>query len=328
MKILKPFLILLTIAVLTMSTLSAETPRIGKKVFVDAAYPQVVGNTGLVSAYMYSLDSNTSKVDFGIGDPKTGKLEKFDLELEKVPTMGTMAWSNDGNRLALVRSDLTICDIYEYSREKPFKINRISEMRPYVKDLDSNFKTHMKIEDHQLMDIGYLDWSADDKKIAFSLVRITDASVWVLDVASNKVRQVTEDKFGASPNWAPDGKSLYIIGAGTSSGIKSDDIFRVNLDDYSVEPAIASQGFESYPQVSPDGRYVLYTRKDKGKRQTLYVYDLNNDKAAQLVILGEKGTCVWPTWSGDGKSVFYQMITTGKTFPDVYEIDFDPAIFR
>jgi Tol biopolymer transport system component len=138
---------------------------------------------------------------------------------------------------------------------------------------------------------------------------------------------VTEKKFGSSPCWAPDNETLYIGGLGISGNIKSDDIFSVKMEDYSVDTVISTPAMEMYPRVSPDGRYLVYTYKERTGRQTIYVYDLEKKKAAPLVILGDKGSAAYPVWSGDGKAVYYQYIS-GKRFPDIYKIDFDSKVFE
>jgi len=305
----------------------AAEPRLGVKIFEDGQYPQVAGNTGKVSYYFYKEVDGKTKVELRLGDLNTGKSELLDLELAELPPSGGFAWAPDGKRLAVVRKDLTICDIYEYTFPKPYQIKKLTDLPPFMRDYNPEFKKQLKIEDKMLLNATFLDWSRDGKQIAFSLLRATDASVWVVDLETGKARQVTKDNFGASPCWSVDGKMLYIAGLCQKDGKSRDAILTLNLDDYSTQDLICEDVMSLYPRLSPDGRYIVYGRKPEGERQTIYVYDLQKKKAAPLVILGEKGSATFPVWTSDGKAVLYQFIGDGK-YPDIYKIDFNPSIFE
>lgn len=326
MKLLKPALILLIVIAFASNTLYAEQPRLGVRVFENGQYPQTIGKTGKISYYSMTTVDRRAHAEIVIGDPKTGKTEKLNLDFEELPIYGALAWAKDGKRFAVVRDDLTPCDIYEYTLDNPPKITKLSDMTPMIVDLKPEFKEQLKIEDDMLLNAIHLDWSYDGSKIAMTIIKITDLAVWVMNVEDGKFRQVTETKFGTSPCWAPDNKMLYIGGLGISEGKKSDDIFSLKMEDYSVDTVVSTPAMEMHPRVSPDGRYLVYTYREQAKRQTIYAYDLKKKKAAPLVILGEKGTATYPVWSGDGKSVYYQYIS-GKKFPDIYKIDFDLKIF-
>lgn len=328
MKINRMILLILFSVIFSASSLFAE-PRIGKKIFDDGKNPQPVGNSGKISFLKYTLnESGHLQYTFMVADPKTGEEEPFDIEIKEAPPIGTLVWSKDGKELAVVRKDLTVCDIYEYSATKPYKINKLSDLTPYIPQLDTTYMERHKLTPDMLINAAWMDWSFDDSKIAFSLIGLQTSAIFVLDVATGKLRQITEEHFGAAPSWAPDGKSLYLCSQGESSGKLSQDIYKMNMDDYSVEPIINTPGTEIYPDVSPDGKYLVYAGNADGERQTIYVFDLQNKKSAKLVILGENQTASFPTWTSDGKSVVYELIQPGNTYPDLYQIDFDPAIFK
>ncbi len=321
--------ILFTFSIICGTAPASDEPVVGEKVFDNASYPQRVGNSGLISFYQYERIDNKTFNQLVIGDPETGEVEPFDLELDDPLPPGQLAWSNDGEHLVVVRDDLTICDLYKYTRKKPFEIERLTDLRPYVVDYDSIFKEQFKIEDEMLMNASLLEWSPGDTMIAFNMLRVTDAAVWVLNINSGEVRQVTESKFGAGPSWTPDGKHLYISGKSQPQGKFTENIFRLDLDDYSVEPVLTDQATERLPEVSPDGKYLVYIRFSTGEAQGIYVYDIENDRTARLIDQKDKfGGASYPTWSHDGKYVYYQIIVPGEMFPAIYRIEFDPSIFE
>ncbi len=328
MRISRMIILILFSVVFSASSLFAE-PRIGKKIFDDGEYPQPVGNTGKLSFFKYGHNADGRlQFTFVVADPKTGKTEPFDIELKDAPPVGTLVWSKDGQKLAVVRKDLTVCDIYEYSNTKPYKITRLTDLSPYLPQLDTAYMDRHKLTPDMLLNVAWMDWSFDDSKIAFTMIGLQKSALFVLDVATGKLLQISDERFGASPSWAPDGKSLYLCSQGESSGKLSEDIYRMNMNDYTVEPIINTQGPEIYPDVSPDGKYIVYAGNQEGERQTIYVFDLQSNKSAKLVILGENQTASYPTWTSDGKAVVYEMIQPGNTYPDLYQIDFDPSIFK
>jgi len=321
--------VIVVIILVLAANLMAEKPNLGKKVFDAGKFPQRIGNTDKISFYHFHPDKNGKTIQsLAVGNIKTGEIEYLDLDLYEMPRMGTIAWKEDGNGLALVRKDLSLCDIYEYTAKKPFTIRKLTDLLPYVTDYDSTFKENLHIEDYMLLSITYMDWSPDGKKLAFNMVKITKGAVWVLDIESGRMKQVTKDNFGGSPTWAKDNKTIYVVAQGESLGEKSQDIYAVNSEDLSVTPVIATPAIELNPHVSPDGNYIVYSYREKNKRQTIHVYDIKTKKSAELVKLGEAGSCVYPVWSGDGKSVLYQYVGPESIFPVIYQMDFNPAILK
>ena len=159
MKVLKPALILLIVIAFMSTTLSAEQPRLGKLAFENGQYPQTIGKTGKISYYSFSTDDGKTKIEIVMGDPKTDKTEKLNLDFEDTPAFGTLAWAKDGKRFAVIRDDLTPCDIYEYTLDNPPGITKLSDMTSLIVELKPKFKEDMKIEDDMLLNAIHLDWS-------------------------------------------------------------------------------------------------------------------------------------------------------------------------
>jgi len=319
---------MLSVSILFALNLSAREPELGKLIFEDGKYPQAVGNTGLISFYHFTGELGNAGLILVIADPKTGEMEPFDLEIEEPPPIGSITWSKDGERLAQVRKDFTICDIYESPRNDPEKLTKLTDLTPFIPDMDTTQMNQYKLEPDMLLNAAYLDWSYDGTKIAFSMLKVMDAAMYILDVATGEVRQIVpEEMLGGSPSWAPDNETIYFGGQGRSGKYPSPDIFQFKVSDYSTEPILNSAASELYPEVSRDGKYLVYTKMSPGERQTIFVYDIENDRSAQLVYLGETGSASFPMWTADGKSVIYQLTVPGNTYPDLYQIDFNPAIF-
>ena len=71
------------------------------------------------------------------------------------------------------------------------------------------------------------DFSPDGKKIAFAALQGGIGDIFVLDLATKQITNVTKDSFGdAGPTWTPDGKSLMYVARVSGN----DKIFRLDLD--------------------------------------------------------------------------------------------------
>jgi tetratricopeptide (TPR) repeat protein len=56
------------------------------------------------------------------------------------------------------------------------------------------------------------DWSPDGKRLAFVSPRSGSQSIWILEVGSGRLMQLTDNQgLDAAPTWAPDGRSLAFI---------------------------------------------------------------------------------------------------------------------
>jgi Tol biopolymer transport system component len=164
--------------------------------------------------------------------------------------------------------------------------------------------------------------------------------VEVCDVASNLViydvktgevltdpRFLTEDVLETFPSWSPDGKNLYFA---THKAKKVPVLFTpdmaYDLVKVSFDPETGKLGEQvdtlyntringgsvSYPRVSPDGRYLLYTLSDYG---TFPIWHNEADLRMIELATGEDvDISVWNTpdqaesyhnWSSDGRWVVF-----------------------
>ena len=146
--------------------------------------------------------------------------------------------------------------------------------------------------------IGNPMWSPDGTKIAFTMklpkgkgeepgnpdVRIIrrlrhkmngigflderNRHVWVVDVMSGELRQVTSGDFDVSqPSWSPCGTQFALTTCTNSDADLSyiPDVFTVGLDGKGLRKLTQGLGPCASPAFSPCGKYVAYTGHDKGE---------------------------------------------------------------
>ena len=99
------------------------------------------------------------------------------------------------------------------------------------------------------------NWSPDGSRIAFSSDRSGNYDVWVLDVASGQVRQITKDPGNDFlPAWSPNGRELAFVSTRTTAP----GVYATTLDG-TERLVAASGGAVGAPSWSPDGQRVLFS---------------------------------------------------------------------
>jgi hypothetical protein len=117
-----------------------------------------------------------------------------------------MSWAPSGDRIAYFvrkekRKDLIVQNV----------LNRKIEKRFAIKNVDMPESP---------------DFSPDGKTIAFAGLQNAIADIFVLDLASGEIKNVTNDPFGDyAPTWAPDGKSIVYMARVSGN----DKLFRLDL---------------------------------------------------------------------------------------------------
>lgn len=158
-----------------------------------------------------------------------------------------------------------------------------------------------------------------------------DASDLLLyDTETGKVvtdpRFTTPEVFETFPSWSPDGRYLYYVAA---DGRKMPEevrdmqyhILRVGFDEDNacfeertdtIYNAYVSGGSASYPRVSADGRYLLYTWSEYGtfpvwhKDADLRMIDLESMEHTDVSVWNEQDEAdSYHSWSSDGRWVIF-----------------------
>ncbi len=98
----------------------------------------------------------------------------------------------------------------------------------------------------------------------------------------------------------PDGRSAV---AAALSEFGEFDLVRVELEgDRRVTPLLATRFDESFPTLSPDGRWLAYASDESGRLE-VYVRELEGG-AGRVIVSHSGGT--EPVWSRNGREIFYR----------------------
>lgn len=122
------------------------------------------------------------------------------------------------------------------------------------------------------------------------------------------------------PNWAPDGKTLYYCRAKGYTPKTPLDSIRYDLYKVSFDPtkhtfgtpecvyaASENRKSVSFPRISPNGRFLMFTLSDYGNfsiwhpESDLYLLDLANGKVRVMSEVNSNQVESYHSWSSDGK---------------------------
>lgn len=191
----------------------------------------------------------------------------------------------------------------------------------------------------------YPSWHPSGRFIAFSVnetkqdfhsidknrVEVYDSAsdVVVYDVVNHEILTTaslfSEEHFESFPTFSPDGKTLYFSTA--MARVMPDEYEKVRYSicaiDFDAETGkfgtsvdtIFNAGWEnksaSFPRVSPDGKYLLYTKGDYGgffvwhKEADLYIYDLETGEHRPLTAANSSESESYHSWSSNSRWIVY-----------------------
>jgi Tol biopolymer transport system component len=146
-------------------------------------------------------------------------------------------------------------------------------------------------------------WSPDGAQMAFRSDRAGPLRIYLSPgVGSRDVRELTLGPFDVPAGWNPDGSEL-VLTRGFSSLGGNTDIYVVSIDDPSnMRPLLQTAADERFPELSPDGRWLVYVSDETG-RPELYVQPY--ERPGRRVAITSNGAQD-PAWSKNSNELFYR----------------------
>ncbi len=142
--------------------------------------------------------------------------------------------------------------------------------------------------------------SPDDKQLAFQSRKDGNWEIYILELASGKVRRLTNDPaYDGAPTWSPDGKQL----AFESYRSQDLDIWRINADGTGLTNLTPDEPTYDYaPAWSPDGKTILFTGWATGNKQ---LYSITPDGKERTNLSNNRFHDEAASWSPDGKQIAF-----------------------
>jgi Tol biopolymer transport system component len=142
-----------------------------------------------------------------------------------------------------------------------------------------------------------MTWSPDGDKLAFEIGApgVEIHSVVVIDARDGK----EINRFpGEQPAWLPDSAELVIKSCAPECGL-----WRVGIDGSSSR-LLTRDSTDSYPAISPNGEYLVFSSRFRNGDWEVYRVPLANPDAELVRLTNRPGTDTTPVISPDGREIY------------------------
>lgn len=182
--------------------------------------------------------------------------------------------------------------------------------------------------------------SPDGKWIAFTSNRLQNAELYLMDLATRTLQQLTHtdelDEY--MPAFSPDGKSIAFVSERTRGGMmlpsvqasgsdpRTATIYLMDVDGRNQRPLLDIEGAQRAPVFSPDGQQIAFESKAPTQKTESGPGSTENNATLEIYVIHINGTNMkqlthndvddgHPTWAPNGKQIAF----TGMV-DDIYQI--------
>jgi eukaryotic-like serine/threonine-protein kinase len=248
---------------------------------VDAAPQYDVSPSGTL---IYAQGTTTKQTLVWVN--RAGKAEPLNVPLNEYDNLSSPRISPDGTRVALTVRTAGNADIR-------------------IWDLIRN-NMAVRLTDDEAEDRFPL-WTRDSKQVVYSSSRDGahyDINRKPADGSGKVVTLGSPPNYQAPLSWSKDEKTLLSWEGNYSS--QTDDIVTFSLEDgFKRTPLLNNAKYgESYPQISPNGRWLAYASTEEGQDEVYVVPfpEVTKQGKSKVSIDGGYGAL----WSPDGREIFYR----------------------
>jgi TolB protein len=165
--------------------------------------------------------------------------------------------------------------------------------------------------------VAGVDFSADGKRIAYSVADGENAEIWVANADGSGGTRVTDTKYflNSSPSWSPDGKKLAFV----SNRAGSPQVYVMNADGSDVKRLTFQGNYNQTPAWSPRGDIIAFTARDERNAFDLFTVEVATGKIKRLTQDAKNNE--EPSFSPNGRLILFSSTRGGGK--SLYVMTFD-----
>ena len=262
----------------------------------DRIFEQLTGEVGVFDTQFAYISAT------GTGKNREFSLSIADIDGENITRMLQIAspimspaWSVDGSKIAYVsfefpgRSAIVVQDLYSTERRKLVSIEGTN---------------------------GAPAWSPDGKRIAMSLSHRGSPDIYIVDVASGRLTQLTNvSSIETEPEWLDNGRILF-----TSNRSGSPQIYLQNINDRSAARRLTFEGrYNASASASPDGSSFAFIHEEDGN----FRIAVQSLESRITRVLTDGSLDESPSFAPNGQLILYATKDEGADVLGVVAVDGD-----
>jgi len=143
------------------------------------------------------------------------------------------------------------------------------------------------------------DCSPDGKAIVFHSNLLGNYDIWMMDLASRRLSQITIDlEDETRPKWSPDGTKIVF----QASRGENVDLWVMDLAYHTLTELTRDPARDEEPAFSPQGDRILFVSDRLGNKD---LFLMNADGSGQKPLTNTPDAEMNPRWSPDGKRIIF-----------------------
>ncbi|MCL5408833.1 MAG: LpqB family beta-propeller domain-containing protein [Candidatus Omnitrophica bacterium] len=204
------------------------------------------------------------------------------------PFLETMNLITDRTKTVLAQPGINAePSVFHHDKKMAVVLSKTGNSEIYI--VGFNGKIIRRITDFSSAVVASPAVSPNGKRIIFVLNRQGATKLWMLDTYGFGLKQLpVHGYYLTSPSWSPNGNYLaYVIGTSDGMAIQIYD-FKTGY----IKSLTNSFSWSESPSWAPDSRHIVFTRRNKNYRDSLWIVDIYTGDLRML-----KKNADEPCWS-------------------------------